>query len=130
MLAASNDKDRHKTRVVLAARVTLGVADSEDIEGWFAQNLSAKGIFIQTDHPLPPGADVHVTVTDDGGEVLFEAQATVVWHRTIDDTLDSPPGMGLKFTDVSPEAQAMIDSLVEDGPPESFSPDWPGEGHE
>lgn len=73
-------------------------------------NISHTGLFLATDTLLEVGTPVQVEITLEGGGLLLHASAEVVrQERRL-----TPQGVGLRFTDVSYEAQALIDRLLRD----------------
>jgi uncharacterized protein (TIGR02266 family) len=73
-----------------------------------AMNISASGMFIATDAPPPLGSRVDVEVTLANGQLLLHASGEVVRHQK------DPAGIGVHFTDVSYESQALIERMVSD----------------
>lgn len=71
-------------------------------------NLSEGGLFLRTSTPLANGSKARVRFGD-GNAV--EAAAAVVWSRGIDGD-EGPPGMGLKFLDLSDSLKEQIKALV------------------
>ena len=72
-------------------------------------NLSQGGLFLRTSTPLANGARTTVRLGD--GQPL-EAAAAVVWSRGVDGA-EGPPGMGLKFVDMSDVLKEQLKALVE-----------------
>jgi uncharacterized protein (TIGR02266 family) len=71
-------------------------------------NLSEGGLFLRTSTPLSQGSRALVRF---GGDVGFEAQATVVWCRSEPDA--GPPGMGLKFEGIDQKRLEELRKLIQ-----------------
>ncbi len=77
--------------------------------GRYATDVSRTGAFIRTDERLPVGSRVRLELTlvvDDIERLLVQGHVV----RLSDD----PPGMGIRFSDLPLESEAIIDRLVAD----------------
>ena len=97
--ATSDGRDR---RVAERTRVTFGmVCDAgASMTTGRVLDLSLTGAFIHTDKLLPIGTLVTLFPVGDAGEELFEIDAEVVRVRQGTSESD-PPGMGVRFSEVS-----------------------------
>ena len=68
--------------------------------------ISAGGIFLRTGEALPEGAMLTVRVTLPGLKRAVTVLGKVV--RTVKGGLFSPPGMGVRFVDLSPSDRKTI----------------------
>jgi type IV pilus assembly protein PilZ len=76
------------------------------------QNISTMGIFIRTEHPKPVGTELGLRFHVDDGEPLV-LSGLVTWINPIRTHGDNPnPGMGVKFTDLTPERREQVVALV------------------
>jgi uncharacterized protein (TIGR02266 family) len=85
----------------------------------YATSVSAGGIFVESDDPLPEGSPLRLRFRLPAGERLHEVEGRVVWcHRpeSLDTSLRAP-GMGIEFTDQV--AATGLARELED------LPDWP-----
>lgn len=73
-------------------------------------NISNSGMFIAMDEPAPIGSRLDVEVSLEGGQMLLHATVEVARQRT----REKPRGVGVRFLDVSFEAQALIDHMIQD----------------
>lgn len=75
-----------------------------------AREVSAGGVFVQTDVPMPEGA--HVTLRL---ELPGERGMTVLGRvvRTVHGGVLAAAGMGIRFLDLSPSQQRSITDFVE-----------------
>jgi uncharacterized protein (TIGR02266 family) len=77
-----------------------------------ARNISAGGLFVATDAPLPVGERVEVQFTLPGLEQVYAARCTVRWLRRASGLGGSPPGMGLSFEELAPEVAAAVEAFL------------------
>jgi hypothetical protein len=86
--------------------------DSEDAQHLQAVNLSLGGMFVQSDLLYPPGTHLSVALAA-AGRMLNFAEGEVVWVK--------PPnggttgGFGLRFTQLPPRAEALVEYLIARG---------------
>ena len=88
----------------------------DDYHMHFSRDLSRGGVFIETDNPLPAGSRflMHFEVP---GELArsIETEAEVAWVlRMEDSSADLPPGMGVRFVDLSETDGEAIDAYLRD----------------
>ncbi len=82
----------------------------------FAENLSAGGVFVATHQLRPVGEKVEICIhLPDGTEV--RAVGEVRWVRTFNVESDMPPGMGLRFLSLDPNANAGIERFLKQREP-------------
>ncbi|MFH0813172.1 MAG: TIGR02266 family protein [Pseudomonadota bacterium] len=78
-------------------------------------DIGLGGVFLKTDHPLERGARINLKILlPDGGEEL-EVSGEVVWTRSeemVASKEKAPPGMGIKFLNLSPEGRKRINSVL------------------
>lgn len=78
----------------------------------YIQNISEMGIFIRSEEPLPIGTALALRFSPDGQEAI-ELAGEVAWvnpFRPFGDNLN--PGMGVRFSSLSPDMRERIVSLV------------------
>lgn len=80
----------------------------------YIYNLSTGGVFISTPHPLPLDTPIKLHLIFDDQKKEIEVEGKVVWENTKQSSLRdiSKPGMGVKFTRISPEARAFIEDII------------------
>jgi type IV pilus assembly protein PilZ len=101
--------ERRKTpRTPVVVRVTYCNVDVLFSE--FARNINEGGLFIETENP--PALDTHVSLQFElpGSEEPIQTEGRVVWISSGED--EEPPGMGVGFEGLSPEARTRINELV------------------
>jgi uncharacterized protein (TIGR02266 family) len=78
----------------------------------YSVNLSRGGLFLETDHELPVGAEVALQVQVPGAGSV-ELHGTVSWRRDKGDP-GGPAGVGVEFRQTSSALGEVIDRLVAD----------------
>ena len=86
--------------VALAERTTL--------------DLSRGGLFVRTLEPLPPGTRLSLELALTGGYGTVLASGEVIWTTPPSAPGESfrAPGMGVRFLDLDPASQALLDRYV------------------
>ena len=74
------------------------------------RNLSAGGVFVQTDIPQAVGSIVSMQLTLPVDTEIMDIQGRVMWTRQATST--AGPGMGIEFTSISPEHQQKIVNFI------------------
>ena len=76
-------------------------------------NISRGGIFIETEHPLPVGAQLAIQFDAEGSEGAIELEGEVMWVNAWRTDGENPnPGMGIRFTNLSDGDRETISSIV------------------
>ena len=101
--------DREHDRIPLSVEVRFRTTSSFLFA--YSVNLSKGGMFLETANLAPVGSDITLVfqVADRG---TFEVRGTVTWHRTKEDTVGMPPGMGVEFGEVDATLGEFIDQIV------------------
>ena len=90
-------------------RVTIN-KDFESVDAFvreYVSNLSRSGVFIRSDQPLPIGAKVNLRFT-----VVMDQIETVEGIGEVVRVHEDPPGMGVVFTELSNDTQAVLGRLL------------------
>lgn len=87
----------------------------EEVWTGLTMNISEGGLFVATHVILPVGSIVSLHLTVDGMRILTLGQ--VRWARPYTGDDDIPPGLGLRFVGLDPEAVASIRTYVASAPP-------------
>ncbi len=107
------DEKRRSLRVPLRV-VKINGADSKGIEVFFgyASNISALGLFIQTPNPKECGTKFRLRfVLPNENRDPITCEAEVMWVKSYSGK-GSSPGMGLRFTDLSPADLATVEHFI------------------
>ena len=106
--------DLDRRRVPLERKVSLKFKEFRGFITEVSHNVSLGGMFIGTTSPKPPGTifDFELSLTDDFK--LVQGIGEVVWIREGDGGPGRPPGMGVRFLDLSPESRRLVQRIVEE----------------
>jgi len=77
-----------------------------------AANLSLKGMFIRTEQPRIAGTRVHFQLKLRDELALVQGVGEVAWMRTVDEAVDRPAGMGIRFLQIDEDSQDVITFVV------------------
>ncbi len=91
-----------------AVEVELGVHSESNFFTGITGDISDGGLFVATHVPLKVGVDVTVKFTLPACPEVT-AKAVVVW---VSDPLAGKPGMGVRFTELRPEDEALIHRFI------------------
>lgn len=115
--APSSSEHRRDHRFSVDLDVSLG-SDHNFYSG-FAENLSAGGVFVATHLLRPVGETLEICLhLPDGTEI--RAVGEVRWTRVFNADSDTPPGMGVRFRQLEPTANAAIERFLRDREPLFF----------
>lgn len=114
-LNGESPSDRRKElRVPTAIRVRYP-AEKTFVNNYI-HNLSKGGVFVSTPKPLPLNTKLKLKLSFQDVEKEVEIEGKVVWENTQEQAHSdiTRPGMGIKFTKLSDEAQTLVDDLIHD----------------
>lgn len=86
----------------------------QDVVKWIdvftvrAKNICRKGMFLDSEEIMPPGSEVYLQFFLPHQKTHFKVRAKVTWNR-FDDVVT---GIGVYFTDISPNHEEMIEHYV------------------
>jgi uncharacterized protein (TIGR02266 family) len=100
---------REHSRFAVDLEVTVG--SDHNFYAGFAENLSAGGVFIATHQLKPVGSQIELTVNLPDG-VQLRAVGEVRWIRVYNERSDTPPGMGVRFNNLSEASIALIQNFL------------------
>ena len=104
---------RDYSRAPLVVKVEYQTSEGSRIEG-LTGDLSGGGLFIETSTPLPQGTTLTVEFgLPDTPTERLQATAQVAWARRDAERYLFPSGMGVQFTNISPEAKSKIIEFVD-----------------
>jgi uncharacterized protein (TIGR02266 family) len=99
----------------IPARFAVRFGTVQDFVLEYAANISAGGVFVQSDDPLPLKSIVRVEMELPGGGPAVPARGVVV-HRVTSDEAKARgvmAGMGVQFLDADDEFRRRIDEAIE-----------------
>jgi uncharacterized protein (TIGR02266 family) len=92
-------------------RVDLTYSSAHNFYTGLTENISTGGLFVVTDEPAEAGELLLVQLTIPGFEIPWTALCEVRWvHGESGPT--GQPGMGLRFVDLDPALEAVIDAFI------------------
>ena len=102
---------RKYPRVGLSVKVTN--LSSGSFAYFLATNISAGGLFLKSDEPLPVGTPIklQLSLPDTESQIVVEAEVVRVQTKPPDGSC--PSGMGLKFTKLDNQGRKAIKSFVQ-----------------
>lgn len=104
---------RAHPRAPLAVKVRYTTPEGKQFDS-LTGGIGGGGLFIESGTPLAPGTELSVefALPDRPWEKL-KAKAKVAWTRNKPERYLLFPGMGVQFTDIDENAQALLVELVE-----------------
>jgi uncharacterized protein (TIGR02266 family) len=78
----------------------------------FTGNISNEGLFIKTEQPLNIGERFSLTLTLPDFSEPIKATCEVVWTRGQEETEGRPPGMGVRFCEISEEDRQLVNQYI------------------
>src|SRR5262245_25659099 len=104
---------RDSRRVPIATKVQFKFDRFSGFISEYSSNISPTGMFIVTDSPEPPGRILDLEFRLGDGFEIIKGQGEVVWARAASDGPSRPPGMGIRFLDLSPGSHDLIYRIVD-----------------
>ncbi|MCX4248006.1 PilZ domain-containing protein [Paraliomyxa miuraensis] len=117
-MASNGDKASERRR---AERVPINTEFAAMPSATYISDLSEYGVFVHTSAPSPLGSTIKLCFTvllDD--PVIVEAEGRVVRHQ-----YEPAVGMGIEFTDLSPDMIERINAVMERQQPVDSGPPLP-----
>ena len=98
-----------------SARFAVRFANVQDFVLQYAANISAGGVFVETDDPPAMDSVVRVSMELPGGGPPVEAKAVVVHRVTPQQARErqTPAGVGVQFVDADDKFRERIDFAIE-----------------
>jgi uncharacterized protein (TIGR02266 family) len=104
---------RDSRRVPIAAKVQFKFDRFSGFISEYSSNISPTGMFIVTDSPEPAGRILDLEFRLGDGFEIIQGQGEVVWSRTAPYGPGRPPGMGIRFLELSPGSRELIYRIVD-----------------
>jgi uncharacterized protein (TIGR02266 family) len=115
--------DNRRQHPRFAVQLEVGITSEHNFYAGFTENLSRGGVFVATHQLKPVGSSIELTITLPGSETPIRAKGEVRWLRSYNEQSDAPPGMGVRFLEVDPQALAAIDAFLRQREPLFFDDD-------
>lgn len=100
-------------RIPFETEVRMRFGDLRDFVSQYSGNISLGGMFVQTANPPAPGSTVEVEFALGDGTELIRGRGKVVWARDEEPGSDLPPGMGVRFLELTPGSRELIFRVVD-----------------
>src|SRR5688572_31950079 len=92
---------RDSRRVPLETKVQFKFDRFSGFISEYSSNISPTGMFIVTENPEPAGRILDLEFRLGDGFEIIKGQGEVVWVRSAPDGPGRPPGMGIRFMELS-----------------------------
>src|SRR5207237_4052716 len=76
-------------------------------------NISPTGMYIVSSNPEPPGRVLDLEFRLGDGFEIIQGKGEVVWSRSMADGPNRPPGMGIRFVELSEGSKDLIYRIVD-----------------
>jgi uncharacterized protein (TIGR02266 family) len=99
----------------VAVEIEVSMSSENNFYAGITNNVSEGGVFIATYTPPAKGSVVDIQLKLPNTPEMFPVRGVVMWIRDIDaaDIGDgTPPGVGLRWTEISPQALQAITKFV------------------
>jgi len=102
-----NEEKRQLVRCSLETVVSLHGKSRMGVG--FSENISSKGMFINTNEPFEPGKKLGMRFILPSEIKMIKTAGVVCWNRHGNDSFESGlPGMGIRFVDLQPGDHQML----------------------
>jgi len=114
--------DRSAPRIMAQLKIHFGV-EPQVLLTDYSINISTGGVFLKTDHPLPPDTPLSLEFFLPNLSSLVHCQGRVAWVNTLKNAKKPqlPPGMGVQFLDLSLEYMYAIREFIKQ---QCLRPHW------
>ncbi len=112
---------REHERFSVDLEVSLG--SEHNFYAGLAENLSAGGVFIATHRLQKVGSKIDVSLRLPDTQEPFRLVGEVRWVRVYNEQSDTPPGLGIRFTELSSEVTTAINRFLDQREPLFFDDD-------
>ena len=96
----------------LPLRIQVEYECMEDFLVDYTANVSIGGMFIETPNPQPIGTSFRLRFELPGLDHYIDTTAEVRWVMSAEEAGTLPPGMGIRFADLTPEDQVHVQNLI------------------
>ncbi len=111
ILARLSGQRRNTPRV--PARMRVDIQEGTPEKFLMCINISEGGVYLRTHKPLPEGTVLHLKFTLPRDVETIELEAEVVRTSPLGIQIETEPGMGLRFRDLSEETEKRIRNFVQ-----------------
>jgi len=104
---------RDSRRVPLATKVQFKFDRFSGFLSEYSANISPTGMYIVASNPEPPGRVLDLEFRLGDGFEIIQGKGEVVWSRSLADGPNRPPGMGIRFVELSEGSKDLIYRIVD-----------------
>ena len=98
----------------VSAKLRITFKNANDFFRAYIGDLSSGGLFVKTTKNLPVDTLLDVEFRLPNCEHVMRSKGKVVWTRSKDKSSERmPPGMGIQFIDMDPEAKRLLKDYIE-----------------
>jgi len=90
----------------------VSVLSEHNFYAGLAENISAGGLFIATHQLQKVGSRIELSVRMPDSDDVFQIAGEVRWVRLYNEHSDTPPGLGVCFTELPAGAAAAINRFL------------------
>jgi uncharacterized protein (TIGR02266 family) len=101
----------------------VNVQSEHNFYAGLAENLSAGGLFIATHKLQKVGSTIALSLRMPDSDEVYQIVGEVRWVRLYNDQSDTSPGLGIRFKDLPPGAEAAINRFLGQREPLFFDDD-------
>ena len=107
----SHSSKRKEERV--SANIRISFKTAADFFRAYISNIGIGGLFIKTAKTLPQGSLLNLEFNLPDGNQVIHTKGKVVWTRSENKSTEKmPPGMGIQFIDMNPEAKKLLGNYI------------------
>jgi len=101
----------------------VNVQSEHNLYAGLAENLSAGGLFIATHKLQKVGSKIALSLRMPDSEEVYQITGEVRWVRVYNEHSDTSPGLGIRFKELPPGAEAAINRFLGQREPLFFDDD-------
>ena len=106
------DDSAHREHERFSVDLQVSVLSEHNFYAGLAENLSAGGLFIATHQLQRVGSRIELSLRMPESEEVFQIVGEVRWVRLYNEHSDTPPGLGVRFTELPAGAAAAISGFL------------------
>jgi uncharacterized protein (TIGR02266 family) len=122
-LDSQDAEAQRRTHARYSVDLDVGLGSDHNFYAGFAENLSAGGVFVATHLLKPVGSSIELSIHLPDQEAPIVGKGEVRWVREYNEHSDMPPGMGIRFNEIAPDAVALIEQFLRQREPLFFDED-------
>ena len=109
---STNPPDNRRTHDRYDTSISVDYNNGENFLFSYIQNISEMGIFIRSEEPLEIGTKLTLRFGTEGSHEKLQLDGEVVWVNPVQIGENPNPGMGVRFTTLTPDQREDVVALV------------------